>query len=85
MAMEDHCPNRSIALDKSSIFNSQSIRAASDAFRNGLAPKFSTKSHQIAPNRSKKIMLMAKKSQFGAFGTPLPGIVSSQAVPPNGH
>jgi len=54
----------SMAYDQFSMTNSQSTLAGSDAFRNGLAPKFSTQSHQIAPNRTKKNVLMAKKSQF---------------------
>jgi hypothetical protein len=40
-----------------------------------LAPN-RTKSHQIA---AKKFLCMAKKSHFGAFGTPFPAIVSPTA------
>ena len=69
-AMERLGRRNSIANDQFSMTNSQSTLAGSDAFRNGLARKFSTKSHQIAPNRTKKNLCMAKKSQFGALGTP---------------
>jgi hypothetical protein len=39
----------------------------------------STYSHQIAPNRTKKIVLMAKKSQFGPFWLNAPSCASPSA------
>jgi len=74
-----------MANDQFSMTNSQSTPAGSDAFPNSLAPKFSTYSHQIAPNRTKKILSLAKKSHFGTAGTPLASIVSPPQWEPRRH